>query len=232
MRHPTKHLSTLRWIKQAWNKCPKELTPVIFGDFNIYLCATRDKRDEMTTEMVENVMGLTDLSKHFCQRSHGTMQGRWTWRMRRGRRWISSQCDYFLGRATNRTRYCSICLCTSNCHDLDYCAIITKICKGSEKRMSAYCKQMEKILIKLPWGPQEELCTLFEKLHLDVQAPSKQDCPCNQWIFTTTWALINKRAMLRQVGNLGQLEACLIGRQICTTEKIKRHLAVGEPKKT
>ena len=240
---PPNDLSTLTWIEQAWNECPKGHIPVIFGDLNINLRAPRDERDETIAEMVEDVMGLTDLSKHFRQRSRGTTRGRWTWRMRRGRRWISSQCDYFLGRATDRRRYRSVCLRTPNRHDSDHRAIITEIHAGSEKRMTAYRNRMAKFPIKLPRGPQEELCTLFEELRLDVQAPPKRDRPRNQWISTATWALIDKRAMLRQAGKLGQQEARLIGRQICAglkkdrtqraavaAEKIEGHLAAGEPK--
>jgi hypothetical protein len=105
---PANDLSTLATIKQAWSKCPCGHTPILIGDLNINLRPPRDERDQKKSEVVEDVMGLSDLSQHFCQRSRGSMQGRWAWRMRRGRRWITSQCDYFLGRATNRRKFCSL----------------------------------------------------------------------------------------------------------------------------
>ncbi len=83
---PPNHLSTISTIKQDWNKCPRGHTPILFGDLNINLCSPRDERDEKIAEVVKDVMGLTNFSKRFHQRSRGTMQGRWTWRMRQGRR--------------------------------------------------------------------------------------------------------------------------------------------------
>ena len=156
-------------------------------------------------------MGLTDLSQHFCQRSRGSARGRWTWRMRQGRRWISSQCDYFLGWATNCRKYCSVQLCIPNCHDSDHHSIVTNICVGSKTKMAAYRKRRAKFPIKLPRGPLDELCSLYEKLQPNVMAPPKRAQPRNSWISAPTWALINKRAMLRQQGKLLQQALHLIG---------------------
>jgi hypothetical protein len=107
---PPINLSTLPQVKQALNKCPQGHTPFLIGDLNVNLCAPRDERDKQIAEVVEDVCGLTNLSKHFCQQSLGHTRGRWMWRMRRDRRWVTSQCDYFLGRATDRRKLCSICL--------------------------------------------------------------------------------------------------------------------------
>jgi hypothetical protein len=109
--------------------------------------------------------------------------------------------------------------------------------------MAAYQKRMAIFPIKLPLGPQTELCSLFEELQLDVVAPPKQAQPCNSWISAPTWALIDKRAMLRQQGKLPQQTSCLIGRQINAglkgnqkqhaatfVENIEGHLAGGETK--
>ncbi len=161
---PPNDLGTLATIKQAWNKCPRRHTPILLGDLNINLCSPWDERDEKITKVVQDVMGLTDLSQHFCQRSCGSVRGRWTWRMRRGRRWISSQCDYFLGRATNHRKYNSIWLRIPNHHGSDHHAIVTNICVGSATKIAAYQKRMAKFPIKLLRGPQDELCTLFKEL--------------------------------------------------------------------
>jgi hypothetical protein len=109
---PPNNLSTLTTIEQAWNKCPRRHIPLLLGNLNVNLHSPRDERDKQIAKVVEDVMGLTDLSQHFRQQSRGSVRGRWTWRMRRGKRWISSQCDYVLGRVTNRRKYCSIRLRT------------------------------------------------------------------------------------------------------------------------
>ncbi len=73
---PTIDLSTLQHIKQVWNKCPWGHTSILLGSLNINLRTPRDVRDEPIAKVVEDVMGLTDLSKHFHQRSRGMMRGR------------------------------------------------------------------------------------------------------------------------------------------------------------
>ncbi len=183
---PPNNLSTLATIEQAWNKCPRGHTPILLGDLNINLCSPWDERDEKIAKVVEDMMGLTNLSQHFRQRSRGSVQGRWMWRMRRGRRWISSHCDYFLGRAPNRRKYCSVRLCIPNRHDSDHHAIITNICMGSATKMAAYQKRMAKLPIKLLRGPQDELCTLFKELRLNVMAPPMQAQLRNSWVSAPT----------------------------------------------
>jgi hypothetical protein len=161
-------------------------------------------------------MGLTNLSRHFLQRSRGSVRGRWTWRMRRGRRWVSSQCDYVLSRATNRGKYCSIRLRTPCHHNSDHRAIITNIRAGSATRMAAYRKWMAKFPFKLPSGPQDELCTLYKGLRLDVVAPPKMAQPRNSWISAPMWGLIDRRAVLRQQEILSKRMSCLLGWRIAS----------------
>ncbi len=177
---------TLTTIEQAWNKCPRGYIALLLGDMNVNLCSPRDERNKLIAKVVEDVMGLTDLSRHFCQQSRGYMRGRWTCQMRRGRRWISSQCDYVLGRATHRWKYCSVRLRTPQYHDSDHRTIITNICAGSTTRMAAYWKRMAKFPLKLPSGPQDKLCAMFERLRLDVVAPPKRAQPRNSWISAPT----------------------------------------------
>ncbi len=139
---PLNNLSTLTTIEQAWNKCPRGHVPLLLGNLNVNLRSPRDERDEQIAEVVEDIMGFTDLSHHFLQQSCGTVRGRWTWRMRRGRRWVTSQCDHVLGRATNRGKYCSVRLRTPRHHNSDHRAIITNIRVGSATRMAAYRKRI------------------------------------------------------------------------------------------
>ena len=161
-------------------------------------------------------MGLTDLSRHFLHRSRGSVRGRWTWRMRRGRRWVTSQCDYVLGRATDRRKYCSVCLRTPLHHDSDHRAIIINIRAGSATRMAAYRKRMAKFSLKLPRCPLDELCTLYEELRLNVVAPPKRAQPRNSWISVPTWVLIDRRAMLQRQGKLSKRMSRLLGWQIAS----------------
>jgi hypothetical protein len=109
--------------------------------------------------------------------------------------------------------------------------------------MAAYRQRMARFPVKLPLGPQTELCSMVEELRLDVKVPPPQTQPRNSWILAPTWALINKRATLQHQGRLSQLASCLIGRQIkaglsrdwqqraaTATENIEMHLAGGETK--
>ncbi len=87
-------LETLTYIDKAWSTCPMGVHPILAGDLNINLRALHTEQEEMIAKQVDS-MNLVDMSRHFCQRSGKRLQWRWTWRMRRGGRWISSQCDYF-----------------------------------------------------------------------------------------------------------------------------------------
>ena len=151
---PPTNLSTLPQVKQTLIECSKGHIPLLLGDLNVNLRAPR---------VVEDVVGVTNLSTHSCQQSCGHTQGRWMWRITRGRRWVTSQCDYFLGRATNRRKFPSVRLCIPYNHNSDHCAIIAKICAGSVTKMTTYCKQMARFPIALPPGPQDELTTLFDE---------------------------------------------------------------------
>ncbi len=109
--------------------------------------------------------------------------------------------------------------------------------------MAAYRRRLATFPVKLPLGPQTELCSMFEELQLNVVAPPKRTQPRNSWISAPTWALIDKRAALRQQGKLSQQTSRLIGRQIkaglsggrqqhaaTAAENIEIHLAGGETK--
>ena len=101
---PPSDLETLACIDKAWRECPSGAHPILVGDLNFNIRAPRTEREEAIAEQVD-AMDLVDMSRHFRQRSGKRLRGTWTWRMRRGGRWISSQCDYFLGRETDRRRF-------------------------------------------------------------------------------------------------------------------------------
>ncbi len=128
-------------------------------------------------------------------------------------------------------------------HDSDHCTIITNIHAESATKVAAYWKRMGKFPLKLPSGSCEELCAFYKELCLDVVASPKWAQPCNSWISAPTWALIDKKAKLRQQGNLTKLMSHLIGWQIMTglrgdrwqqaadvAENIEMHLVNGEMK--
>ncbi len=101
---PPSDLTALTCVDKAWSECPRGAHPILVGNLSINLRAPRMEHEETIAEQVE-IMGLVDMSRHFCHRSGKRLWGRWTWRMRRGGRWISSQCNYFLGRETNCRRF-------------------------------------------------------------------------------------------------------------------------------
>jgi hypothetical protein len=101
---PPSNLKTLACIDKAWRKCLKGAHPILVGDLKINLRAPRTAREKTIAKQVD-AMDLADISRHFCQCSGKRLRGRWTWQMRREGRWISSQCDYFLGRETNSRRF-------------------------------------------------------------------------------------------------------------------------------
>jgi hypothetical protein len=101
---PPSDLETLTHIEQAWQACPMGAHPLLVGDLNFNFCAPRMEREETIAEQVD-AMDLVDMSRHFCQRWGKWLWGKWTWQMRREGRWISSQCDYFFGRETDRRRF-------------------------------------------------------------------------------------------------------------------------------
>ncbi len=237
------NLTTLTHVEGAWNDCPKRHIPILLGDLNINLVSPQNKQDEMIAEQVLDVMGLVDVSPQFKQRCQAKARGRWTWQIRQGGRWVSSQCDYVLGREINRRRFCSVALWMPCHHDSDHRAVVAKIYSGAEKKLKAYQRRFSKFPIRLPRGPQGELETLFEELCLDVAPPPMRERPKNQWISDSTWVLINQRAALRRAGKLNQCGARVIGRCIKAAlkggrkqraatvgDKIEGLLATGEVK--
>jgi hypothetical protein len=67
-----------------------------------------------------------------------SVEGKRTWQMRRGGQWVSSQCDYFLGRATDLGRFQHVSVQLLFCHDSDHCALVAKIRAGGGEEMKKY----------------------------------------------------------------------------------------------
>jgi hypothetical protein len=129
---PPSDLETLAYINKAWCECPKGAHPILVGDLNLNLRAPCTEREETIAEQVD-AMNLVDMSRHFCQRSGNRLRGRWTWRMRREARWISSQCNYFLGRETDHRTFWRISV-RMPCYHSDHRALVTVIyAEGGEE---------------------------------------------------------------------------------------------------
>jgi len=175
---PPNDLTTLTHVEQAWQACPRGCLPILLGDLNVNLAAPRDERDEAIAEQVD-AMALSDLSSHFLQWSGRKSRGRWTWRMRRGRRWISSQCDYVLGRVTDLGRWFRhVSVRQPFCHNSDHRALVAEICAGGGREMVAYRKRHHRFPLKIPRGPRTELVGAYEELRLDVIPPPREGAPC------------------------------------------------------
>jgi hypothetical protein len=71
-------------------------------------------------------MDLVDMSRHFRQRLGKRLRGRWVWQMRRGGRWISSQCNYFLGRETDHRRFWCVSIRMPH-YFSNHCALVAVI---------------------------------------------------------------------------------------------------------
>jgi hypothetical protein len=217
---PPSNLETLVCINKAWCKCPKGAHPILVGDLNINLCAPRTAREETIAEQVD-AMDLANMSRHFCQRSGKRLQGRWTWRMRREGRWISSQCNYFLVRETNRRRLRRMSVQMS-CYHSNYCGLVAVIYAEGEEELRRYHRQMQRFPLSLPHGPRTQLDAGYKELLQHVVCPPSRERPTNKWITNTTWKAVNYRAMLQRKGILSQAAARNLGQKIKACLKADR----------
>ncbi len=97
---PPSNLKTLTDIDRAWQACPSGVHPLLVGDLNFNFHALCTECKEMIAKQAD-ARDLVDMFRIFCQCLENQLRGRWTWRIRREGRWISSQCDYFFGRDTD-----------------------------------------------------------------------------------------------------------------------------------
>ncbi len=174
---PPTNLTTLTHVNEAWRACPKGCHPILLGDLNLNLAVPCNKRDDTIANQVD-AMALTDMSNHFCQWHRRRSRGRWTWRMRRGRQWVSSQCDYILGRGTNLGQWIwRVSIRMPYCHDSNHRAIVAEICAGGGREMATYQKRCRCFPLKIPRGPCAELVSKYKELRLDVIPPPHEGAP-------------------------------------------------------
>ncbi len=133
--------------------------------------------------------------------------------MRREGRWISSQCDYFFGRETDRQRSQRVSVRMPRYYS-NHRALVAVIHARGVEELKWYRQRMQRFPISLPCGPQKQLNAEYEELQRDVVRPPLRERPANSWITTETWKLVNHHAMLRRKGMLSQTAACGLGRQV------------------
>ncbi len=138
---PPTNLTTLMHIKQVWLACMKGCLPILLGDLNVNLAAPCNDCNDTIAKQVD-AMALVDMANHFCQWRGRRSRGQWTWRMRRGGHWVSSQCDYVLGRATNLGRwFWCVSVQMPYFHDSDHRTLVAEICARGGREMVQYRKR-------------------------------------------------------------------------------------------
>jgi hypothetical protein len=236
---PPSNLETLACINKAWHECPKGAHPILVGDLNLNLRAPHMEREETIAKQVDAI-NLVDMSRHFCQRLGNRLWGRWTWRMRREGRWISSQCNYFLGRETDHRRFRRVSV-RMPCYHSDHSALVAVIYAEGGEELKRYCRRMQQFPLSLPRGPRTQLDSGYKELLQHVVCPPPRERPANKWITDATWKVVNYCAMLRRKGmisqaaarNLGQkIKACLkadcLTQAATTASNVEGCLAAGE----
>ncbi len=126
-----KQLTGVDDLCAAWAKCPANCKPLLLGDLNINFGSPRSKREEIITDLLDE-MNLANMSRKFLQRK-GQRQGwgaRWTWQQRRGGQWHHSQPDYCMARDGDTKLFQGIAFWRPQIHDLDHRAIIALIYLG------------------------------------------------------------------------------------------------------
>ncbi len=236
---PPSDLETLACIEKAWPECPKGAHPILVGGLSLNLRAPCTEREETIAEQVD-AMDLVDMSRHFCQRSGTRLRGRWTWRMRREGIWISSQCNYFLGRETDRRRFRRISI-QMPCYHSDHRALVAVIYSEGGEDLKRYRRRTQRFPVSLPCGPRTQLDAGYEELLQHVVRPPPRERPANKWITDATWKVVDYRTLLRRKGMLSQAAARNLGRKIkvclkadclqravTTASNVKGCLAAGE----
>ena len=153
---PPGDLEAFEAVKMAWLACPRGCKPLLIGDLNIDLDSPRDDREDTIAEECD-AMDLTEMSQHFCQPRKGLARGRWSWRMQRRRRWVSSRPDYFLAQENSRRCFRRVVLKMPRHHDSDHRAVIASIYGGPLRRIKAYRRRRSRFPIRLPFfGPRTQ----------------------------------------------------------------------------
>ena len=145
---PPSDLKALQQVQAALAQCPKDYKPLLLGNLNINLEFPRNERDEEIAEECE-FHDFADMSRQFCQVRRRRTQGRWTWRMRREGRWVSSQPDCVLARKGDRGLFQNVSIKRPRHHDSDHRAVVATIYAGSSRQIRGYRKRRGRFPVRL-----------------------------------------------------------------------------------
>ncbi len=135
---------------------------------------------------------LNNLSRHFYQCSGTRLWGRWMWQMRREGRWVSSQCDCFLGREINHGRFQRISV-----------QMQSSTGNGPSNIPSPY------------FAAHGSSSMLNTRNCVGCSWPlSMRICPANSWITAKMWKIVDHCGTLHREGKLSQTAACFLGLQV------------------
>ena len=194
----------LEEVRKAVKQCPTGLTPWFIGDLNVDL--ESPPGDERGMDIAEEVdaMDVVCMSRQFRQRRRRRVQGRWTWRMRRQGRWVSSHPNYFLCPTSHRCKFRKVGLRTPWHYTSDHRAIVAQIFSGSPRKLKEYRRRQSRFPIRLDRvGPRSKQEAIFEELQANCIPPPPRARIANSWISEGTWQLVDHRSMLRRRGMLG-----------------------------
>ncbi len=139
---------------------------------------------------------------------------RWTWRQKRFGRWHYSQPDYILAGEGNIRYFRKVAFRSPLVHDTYHRAVIATFHARKTTRLTKYRRRRQRLPLRLPPEPRDELTRTFEALKLTCQEAEPTKRRGNEWISTGTWRLVSHRTMLCRTGKLCQTGARRMQRQI------------------
>ena len=139
---------------------------------------------------------------------------RWTWHQKRQGRWHHSQPDYILARGGDTWYFQKVAFRMSLVHDSDHRAFVATFRARKTKGLTKYPCHRQRLPLRLPPKPHDELTQTFEALKLTCKKAEPTKRRGNKWISAETWRLISYRSMLRRTGKLCQTAAGTMQRQI------------------
>ena len=202
-------------LRQAWEACPADCVPLVMGDLNINFEHPRDAREDDIADLLDEI-NLVDSSRRFRLRRcrMQSAKRRWTWRQKRLGRWHYSQPDYILARGGDIRYFRKVAIRSPLVHDSDHRAVVATFRARRTNRLTKYRRRRQRLPLRLPHGPHDELTHTFEALKLTCLEAEPTKRRGNDWISAETWRLISHRTMLRKTGKLCQIGARRMQRQI------------------
>jgi hypothetical protein len=188
----------------AWNTCPDGCTLIVMGDLNISFEHPRDEREEAIANLLDEI-NLVDSSQKFCLRQCRLQlaRRRWTWWQKWTGRWHRSQPDYIMAREGDVWYFWKVAFRLLLVHNSDHRAVVPMFCTRKTHRLTAYHCRRQRLPLRLPPKPHDELTHTFEALKLTCVKADPQSRGGNEWISAETWRLISHRSMLRRTGVCG-----------------------------